>query len=50
MNKFKVSVILPVINGTFSLQKTIEIIIKIQEDISNNNCSIKRKTIDVHLD
>ena len=35
MSKFKVSVILPVINETFSLEKTVEIIIKnSKEDIS----------------
>ena len=48
MNKFKVSVILPVINETFSLQKTVEIIIEnSKEDISEIIIvASKEKTID----
>ena len=51
MNKFKVSVILPVINETFSLQKTVEIIIEnSKEDISEIIIvASKEKTIDDSL-
>ena len=52
MSNFKVSVILPVINETFSLQKTIEIIIKnSKDDISEIIIVVsKDKTIDDSLE